>query len=80
MPALSTVRIPIEQMALRATQALARRFNDPTAPYFLGVNMMELIGKVVPQSELHIINQSGHFVYAEHPEEVTRLIVGFVNG
>jgi LacI family transcriptional regulator len=32
MPALSTVRIPIEQMALRATQALARRFNDPTAP------------------------------------------------
>jgi DNA-binding LacI/PurR family transcriptional regulator len=32
MPPLSTVRIPIEQMALQATQALARRFNDPTAP------------------------------------------------
>jgi DNA-binding LacI/PurR family transcriptional regulator len=32
MPALSTVRIPIEEMALQATQLLARRFNNPTAP------------------------------------------------
>jgi len=70
----------IKAGALKAPVIIIWGFNDPTAPYFLGVNMMELMSKVVPQSELHIINQSGHFVYAEHPEEVTRLIVGFVKG
>lgn len=29
-------------------------FNDPTAPYFLGVNLMETVAKVVDRSELHI--------------------------
>ena len=54
-------------------------FNDPTAPYFLGVNLMETLAKVVDRSELHILNHAGHFVFAEHPAEVTRLITGFVN-
>jgi 2-hydroxy-6-oxonona-2,4-dienedioate hydrolase len=65
---------------LKAPTIIIWGFNDPTAPYFLGVNLMETLSKVVDRTELHIINQSGHLVYAEHPEEVTRLIVGFVNG
>jgi pimeloyl-ACP methyl ester carboxylesterase len=65
---------------LKAPAIIIWGFNDPTAPYFLGVNLMETLSKVVDRTELHIINQSGHLVYAEHPEEVTRLIVGFVNG
>ena len=32
MPGMSTVRVPIEQMGVRATQMLARRFEDPTSP------------------------------------------------
>lgn len=65
---------------LKAPTIIIWGFNDPTAPYFLGVNLMETVSKIVPQTELHIINQSGHFVYAEHPQEVTRLITGFING
>jgi pimeloyl-ACP methyl ester carboxylesterase len=65
---------------LKAPTIVIWGFNDPTAPYFLGVNLMETVSKVVDRTELHIINQSGHFVAAEHPEEVTRLIVGFVQG
>jgi DNA-binding LacI/PurR family transcriptional regulator len=32
MPALSTIRVPIEKMGVLAIETLARRFNDPTAP------------------------------------------------
>jgi pimeloyl-ACP methyl ester carboxylesterase len=65
---------------LKAPTIIIWGFNDPTAPYALGVNLMETISKVVDRAELHVINRSGHFIAAEHPEEVTRLIVGFVNG
>jgi len=53
-------------------------YNDPTAPYTLGVDLMQTVSKVVGRTELHIINQSGHLVMAEHPETVARLITGFV--
>jgi 2-hydroxy-6-oxonona-2,4-dienedioate hydrolase len=65
---------------LKAPTIIIWGFDDPTAPYALGVNLMETISKVVDRAELHVINRSGHFIAAEHPEEVTRLIVGFVNG
>ena len=32
------------------------------------------MAKVVDRSELHVLNHAGHFVFAEHPVEVTRLI------
>jgi hypothetical protein len=40
--------------------------------------MMETLAKVVDRSEPHA-QPCGHFVLAEHPEELTRLITGFVN-
>lgn len=55
-------------------------FNDATAPYFLGVNLMETVSKVVDRAELHIINHSGHLVFAEYPAEVTALIARFATG
>lgn len=64
---------------LKAPTIIIWGFNDPTAPRFLGVNLMETLAKVVDRSELHILNHAGHFVFAEHPAEVTRLITGFVN-
>jgi len=70
----------IKAGGLKAPTIIVWGFNDPTTPYFLGVNLMETVSKIVPKAELHIINQSGHFVYAEHPEEVARLIAGFVKG
>jgi 2-hydroxy-6-oxo-6-(2'-carboxyphenyl)-hexa-2,4-dienoate hydrolase len=70
----------IKAGGIKAPTIIIWGFNDPTAPYFLGVNLMETLSKVVPRSELHILNQAGHFVFAEHPAEVTRLITGFVTG
>jgi len=64
---------------IKAPTIIIWGFNDPTAPRFLGVNLMETLAKVVDRSELHILNHAGHFVFAEHPAEVTRLITGFVN-
>ena len=55
-------------------------YNDPTAPYFLAVNLMETVSAVVDRAELHIINKCGHSVAEEQPETVARLITGFANG
>jgi len=63
---------------LKAPTIIIWGYNDPTAPYTLGVDLMQTVSKVVGRAELHIINQSGHLVMAEHPETVTRLITGFV--
>jgi pimeloyl-ACP methyl ester carboxylesterase len=63
---------------LKAPTLIVWGYNDPTAPYTLGVDLMQTVSKVVARTELHIINHSGHFVAAEHPETVSRLITGFV--
>ena len=55
-------------------------YNDPTAPHFLAVNLMETVSAVVDRAELHIINNCGHSVAEEQPEIVSRLITGFANG
>src|SRR5690348_10724626 len=69
----------IKSGSIRAPTIIIWGMNDPTAPYFLGVNLMEMLSKVVDRSELHILNHAGHFVFAEHPAEVTRLITNFAN-
>ena len=53
-------------------------FNDPSASYTLGVTLYEIFSKVVPQTRMHFLNKSGHYVFQEYPEEVTDLMVGFV--
>jgi 2-hydroxy-6-oxonona-2,4-dienedioate hydrolase len=63
---------------LKAPTLIIWGYNDPTAPYVLGVDLMETLSKVVERTELHIINRSGHLVAAEHPERVAQLISGFV--
>lgn len=68
----------IDKGMLKAPTLIVWGFNDPTAPYKLGVDLMEQVSKVVDRTELHIINRSGHLVYAEHPEKVAGLISSFV--
>ena len=69
----------IKSGGIKAPTIIIWGMNDPTAPYFLGVNLMEMLSKVVDRSELHILNHAGHFVFAEYPAEVTRLITNFAN-
>ena len=53
-------------------------FNDPSASYTLGVTLYEIFSKVVDQTQLHFFNQSGHYVFQEYAEEVTDLMMSFI--
>lgn len=53
-------------------------FNDPSASYTLGVTLYEIFSKVVDQTQLHFFNHSGHYVFQEYAEEVTDLMVSFI--
>jgi pimeloyl-ACP methyl ester carboxylesterase len=54
-------------------------WNDPFAPYTLGLDTMKTIAAANPRTEMHFLNHAGHFVFAEQPEPAARLIVSFVS-
>jgi pimeloyl-ACP methyl ester carboxylesterase len=68
----------IRQGNLRVPTLINWGFNDPTAPYFLAVNLMETISAVVEKAELHIVNRCGHRIAEEQPAKVAQLIDNFV--
>jgi pimeloyl-ACP methyl ester carboxylesterase len=68
----------MRQGALRTPTLICWGFNDPTAPYFLSVNLMETVSAVVERAELHVMNKCGHRIAEEQPEKVTQLIGNFV--
>lgn len=68
----------IRQGKLRVPTLINWGFNDPTAPYFLAVNLMETISAVVEKAELHIVNRCGHRIAEEQPAKVAQLIDNFV--
>lgn len=53
-------------------------WNDTFAPYRFGLSAMDIISKANDNAEMHFVNHAGHFVFAEQPETVTRLIEGFM--
>ncbi len=53
-------------------------YNDPTAPLRQGVPLYEMIAAKERQAYLHIINESGHFPFREHPERFNQIVDGFI--
>ena len=53
-------------------------WNDPFAPYALGLSTMETFAKVVPRTEFHVVNHASHLLYNDQPEAVARLMTQFV--
>jgi 2-hydroxy-6-oxo-6-(2'-carboxyphenyl)-hexa-2,4-dienoate hydrolase len=53
-------------------------WNDTFAPYRFGLGAMEIMSKANTNTEMHFVNHAGHFVFAEQPETVTRLIDSFM--
>jgi 2-hydroxy-6-oxonona-2,4-dienedioate hydrolase len=53
-------------------------YNDTFAPYAFGLDAMRTISGVNDATEMHFVNHAGHFVFAEQPAEVTRLINSFI--
>jgi pimeloyl-ACP methyl ester carboxylesterase len=44
----------------------------------LGINLLQVIGSVVPRTEFHAFNHAGHYVFREHAQQVNQLIINFV--
>ena len=54
-------------------------YNDPTALLKRGHALFEIIADSNPKSEMHIINQAGHFCYREQPETFNQVIKSFID-
>jgi 2-hydroxy-6-oxonona-2,4-dienedioate hydrolase len=63
---------------LKMPTAIIWGWNDTFAPYRFGLAAMDIISKANDRTEMHFVNHSGHFVFAEQPVEVTRLINSFI--
>jgi len=53
-------------------------YNDPTALLKRGHALFEIIADDNPRSEMHVINDAGHFCYREQLEVFNQIITGFV--
>lgn len=54
-------------------------YNDPTAQLKRGHMLFELIADSNPKSEMHIINEAGHFCYREQPQAFNSIVTAFVD-
>ncbi len=53
-------------------------YNDPTATLDQGMRLMELMAGSERRTQMHIINEAGHFSYREHPPEFNEVLRGFI--
>jgi len=65
---------------LKAPTLIIWGYDDPSASYTRGIELFKIINLAVKRSQLHLINDCGHSPYAEYPQEVTRLVVNFIEG
>ena len=65
---------------LKAPTLVVWGLNDPSAPVALGYELFQHIALALPQTQLHVFNQAGHYVYREHAAQLNQLIVDFVMG
>jgi 2-hydroxy-6-oxonona-2,4-dienedioate hydrolase len=68
----------IMQGRLTTPTMLVWGYNDPTALLKRGQALFDLIAESNPKSEMHVINQAGHFCYREQPETFNHVIKAFV--
>lgn len=68
----------IKSGRLKAPTLIVWGLNDPSASVKLGMDLLQLIGSVVDRTQLHVFNHTGHYLFRERPEELHRLITGFV--
>jgi 2-hydroxy-6-oxo-6-(2'-carboxyphenyl)-hexa-2,4-dienoate hydrolase len=72
-----TLRL-VEAGRLKAPTLIIWGADDRSSPMKLGLDLLRVIGKVVPRTEFHAFNQAGHYVFREHAPQVNRLITNFV--
>ena len=68
----------IEASGLKALTLIIWGINDQSSPMKLGIDLLQVIGSVVPRTEFHAFNHAGHYVFREHAQQVNQLITNFV--
>jgi pimeloyl-ACP methyl ester carboxylesterase len=68
----------IEAGRLHAPTLIIWGADDRSSPMKLGLELLRVIGAVVPRTEFHAFNQAGHYVLREHAPQVNQLITNFV--
>ncbi len=64
---------------LKAPTLLVWGANDPSAEFDpVGLDLMRLIFPAAPRSQMHILNQAGHYCYREQPEAFVATVTSFI--
>lgn len=69
----------IESGRLRAPTLIFWGFEDASAPYRLGTKLVDIIAPRVNPTRFYLVNRAGHEPYADHPDEVLRVMTGFID-
>lgn len=69
----------IEAGRLRTPTLIFWGFEDASAPWRLGVTLVDLIAPHADPTRFHVLNRAEHEPYVDHPDEVARLMVDFLN-
>lgn len=77
---IEDIKQEVESGRLEAPTLVLWGFNDPSATIerCLGP-AIDLFLRNVPDSELHIFNQAGHYCYREQPEAFADTLTGFIS-
>jgi 2-hydroxy-6-oxonona-2,4-dienedioate hydrolase len=54
--------------------------NDRTASVDGGIALFEMIARHERRTEFHLLNEAGHFIYAEQPAQFNALVTRFIHG
>ena len=68
----------IEDRGMKRPTQVVWGYNDPTAPLRQGIPLYEMIAAKERQAYFHIVNESGHFPFREHPERFNEIVHGFI--
>ena len=68
----------IQDRGMKRPTQIVWGYNDPTAPIEMGLRLYELMASRERRTQMHIINQAGHFSYREHPKEFNEVLRGFI--
>lgn len=67
----------IQGGALKVPTLIAWGWNDPSAPFKLGLELFDLIAARLDRVQLHLFNHSGHYIFREHARDLNRLVANF---
>jgi pimeloyl-ACP methyl ester carboxylesterase len=68
----------IRSGGLNAPTLILWGYNDPSAPLDLGLKLMDVISAAQPQTQMHIVNQAGHYLCRDQVDTFNRSVISFV--